>query len=92
MAATKKPGRAGRADMLPKDFAWERGLARISAYPMLAQHLGRISATGTTSFEASRIWSMAFENLDARKLARDHIRDVEDLFGKEATRDMRLRN
>ncbi|KAI0106370.1 hypothetical protein GGR51DRAFT_166878 [Nemania sp. FL0031] len=88
MAATKKQGRAGRADMLPKDFAWERGLARMSAYPMLAQHLGRISATGTTSFEASRIWSMAFEDLDAHKLANEHIRDVEELFGKEATREM----
>lgn len=88
MAATSKPGGAGRGDMLPKDFAWEHGLARVSAYPMLAQHLGRISATGTTSIEASRIWSMAFENLKAHKLASDHIRNVEELFGKEAVREM----
>ncbi|KAI1199919.1 hypothetical protein F5X97DRAFT_109271 [Nemania serpens] len=90
MAATTKPGRAGRGDMLPKDFAWEHGLARISAYPMLAQHLGRISATGTTSVEAGRIWSMAFENLNAHKLADDHIRDVEKLFGKEAVLEMMI--
>ncbi|TRX93008.1 hypothetical protein FHL15_006146 [Xylaria flabelliformis] len=88
MAATTKPGRAGRGDMLPKDFAWEHGLARVSAYPMLAQHLGRISATGTTSVEANRIWSMAFENLKAHKLASDHIRHVEELFGEEAVREM----
>ncbi|KAI0445476.1 hypothetical protein F4803DRAFT_507893 [Xylaria telfairii] len=88
MAATMKPGRAGRGDMLPKDFAWEHGLARVSAYPMLAQHLGRISATGTTSVEASRIWSMAFENLKPHKLASDHIRNVEELFGKEAVSAM----
>ncbi|KAJ2982150.1 hypothetical protein NUW58_g6504 [Xylaria curta] len=88
MEASTKPGGAGRGDMLPKDFAWQHGLARISAYPMLAQHLGRISATGTTSLEAGRIWSMAFENLKAHRLALDHIKDVEELFGKEAVKDM----
>lgn len=89
MAATTKSGRAGRGDMLPKDFAWEHGLARLSAYPMLAQHLGRISATGTTSVEAGRIWSMAFENLKAHRLADDHMRNVEELFGIEAAWEMR---
>ncbi|KAI1272772.1 hypothetical protein F5Y07DRAFT_283111 [Xylaria sp. FL0933] len=84
MAATTKPGRAGRADMLPKDFAWEHGLARISAYPMLAQHLGRISATGTTSVEAERIWSMAFEDLKADQLADEHKKIVEELFGQQS--------
>ncbi|KAI0405250.1 hypothetical protein F4802DRAFT_189896 [Xylaria palmicola] len=88
LAATSKPGKVGRGDMLPKDFAWEHGLARVSAYPMLAQHLGRISATGTTSVEANRIWSMAFEDLKAHKLAEEHIRDVEELFGKEAAREI----
>ncbi|KAI1149798.1 hypothetical protein F4825DRAFT_429099 [Nemania diffusa] len=92
MAATTKRGRAGRADMLPKDFAWERGLARVSAYPMLAQHLGRVSASGTTSVEAGRIWSMAFEDLDARELATSHMRNVEELFGKEAVREMIIRD
>ncbi|KAI1171464.1 hypothetical protein F4777DRAFT_53110 [Nemania sp. FL0916] len=88
MKATTKPGRAGRGDMLPKDFAWEHGLARISAYPMLAQHLGRISATGTTSVEAGRIWSTAFEDLKAHKLAEDHVHNVELLFGKDAASEM----
>ncbi|KAJ3569275.1 hypothetical protein NPX13_g6139 [Xylaria arbuscula] len=83
MAATTKPGRVGRGDMLPKDYAWDHGLARISAYPMLAQHLGRISATGTTSIEASQIWSMAFENLEADQLARDHMKAVKELFGQQ---------
>ncbi|KAI0420304.1 hypothetical protein F5X98DRAFT_383382 [Xylaria grammica] len=83
MAATAKLGRAGRGDMLPKDFAWDRGLARLSAYPMLAQHLGRVSATGTASFEAARVWSMAFEDLEARELADEHARLVEELFGRE---------
>lgn len=83
MAATTKSGRAGRGDMLPKEYAWNHGLARISAYPMLAQHLGRISATGTTSVEASQIWSMAFENLKADQLAHDHMRAVEELFGQQ---------
>ncbi|GAP83997.1 putative integral membrane protein [Rosellinia necatrix] len=90
MAATTKPGKPGRGDMLPKDFAWDHGLARLSAYPMLAQHLGRISATGTTSLEAGRIWSMAFEDLRAHQLAADHVRDVAELFGQEAVREMML--
>ncbi|TGJ83923.1 hypothetical protein E0Z10_g4824 [Xylaria hypoxylon] len=88
MAATTKPGRAGRGDMLPKDFAWDHGLARVSAYPMLAQHLGRISATGTTTFEAGRIWSMAFENLKAHKLANEHVKLIKELFGQEEVREM----
>ncbi|KAF2968624.1 hypothetical protein GQX73_g4991 [Xylaria multiplex] len=83
MAATNKPGRAGRGDMLPKDFAWDHGLARLSAYPMLAQHLGRISATGTTSSDARQIWSMAFEDLEARKLADEHSQFVKEFFGRE---------
>ncbi|KAI0977112.1 hypothetical protein F4678DRAFT_3266 [Xylaria arbuscula] len=92
MEATTKPGRAGRGDMLPKDFAWEHGLARVSAYPMLAQHLGRISATGTTSVEAGRIWSMAFEDLKAHQLADDHMRAVGELFGQEEVREMTIRS
>lgn len=92
MAATTRPGRAGRGDMLPKDFAWEHGLARVSAYPMLAQHLGRISATGTTSVEAGRIWSMAFEDLKAHQLADDHMRAVEELFGRQEVGETRTRS
>ncbi|KAI8624374.1 hypothetical protein F5Y19DRAFT_319940 [Xylariaceae sp. FL1651] len=88
IAATNMPGRTGRSDMLPKEFAWEHGLARISAYPMLAQHAGRISAIDTSSDEARRVWSMAFENLKPYKLARDHVKDVRELFGNEAVREM----
>ncbi|KAI0157352.1 hypothetical protein GGR57DRAFT_500972 [Xylariaceae sp. FL1272] len=89
MDATSKSGRAGRADMLPKDFAFQHGLARISAYPMPVQHIGRISATATTSDEARKIWSMAFENLKSESLAREHIRDVRELFGDDAAGAMR---
>ncbi|KAI1402105.1 hypothetical protein F4819DRAFT_295865 [Hypoxylon fuscum] len=81
----------GRSDMLPKQFAWDRGLARISAYPMLAQHAGRVSAIDTSNDEAKRVWSMAFEDLKPYKLARDHIRDVQALFGDEAVEQMKSR-
>ncbi|KAI1100702.1 hypothetical protein F4804DRAFT_35929 [Jackrogersella minutella] len=79
----------GRSDMLPKQFAWDHGLARISAYPMLAQHAGRVSAIDTSNDEAKRVWSMAFEDFKPNKLARDHVRDVRDLFGDEAAEQMR---
>ncbi|KAI0841124.1 hypothetical protein F5Y06DRAFT_213730 [Hypoxylon sp. FL0890] len=79
----------GRSDMLPKQFAWDHGLARISAYPMLAQHAGRVSAIDTSNDEAKRVWSMAFEDFKPYKLANEHIRDVQELFGNEAAGHMR---
>ncbi|KAI1081416.1 hypothetical protein F5B20DRAFT_536007 [Whalleya microplaca] len=87
-AATARD-RPGRSDMLPKDFAWDRGLARVSAYPMLAQHAGRVSAIDTSSDEAKRVWSMAFESLRPAKLAYEHMRDVRELFGGDAAVDIR---
>ncbi|KAI0602514.1 hypothetical protein F4775DRAFT_534311 [Biscogniauxia sp. FL1348] len=78
MTVRQKPG---RSDMLPKDFAWSHGLARISAYPMMAQHAGRISAIDTSNDEAKRVWSMAFESLKPSKLAQDHMQDVTEVFG-----------
>ncbi|KAI1776823.1 hypothetical protein F4818DRAFT_411910 [Hypoxylon cercidicola] len=79
----------GRSDMLPKQFAWDHGLARVSAYPMLAQHSGRVSAIDTSNDEAKRVWSMAFEDLKPYKLAREHVRDVRTLFGDDAVQQMR---
>ncbi|KAI0396830.1 hypothetical protein F5Y17DRAFT_417997 [Xylariaceae sp. FL0594] len=90
MKAATVPGRPGRADMLPKEFAWDHGLARVSAYPMLAQHVGRISATGTTWSDAKKVWSMAFEDLKPRTLHREHVRDVKELFGDEAVKEMMM--
>ncbi|KAI1823182.1 hypothetical protein F4861DRAFT_511750 [Xylaria intraflava] len=87
-AATTTEKRAGRGDMLPKQFAWEHGLARLSAYPMMAQHLGRISAKDTKSVEAKRIWSMAFEDLKPCRLAHDHIKNVRELFGDKAAKEL----
>lgn len=78
----------GRGDMLTKDFAWDHGLARISGYPMLAQHIGQVSATGTIDDEARRIWSMEFENFKPWKLAEEHRQMVRDMFGEDAARDM----
>ncbi|KAI2643633.1 hypothetical protein GGS21DRAFT_486158 [Xylaria nigripes] len=87
-AAMTSGERPGRGDMLPKDFAWNHGLARLSAYPMLAQHMGRISAKDTKSTEAMRIWSMAFEDLKPHRLVHDHIKYVKELFGDEAAREL----
>ncbi|OTA56472.1 hypothetical protein K449DRAFT_387519 [Hypoxylon sp. EC38] len=79
----------GRSDMLPKQFAWDHGLARISAYPMLAQHAGRVSAIDTSNDEAKRVWSMAFEDFKPYKLADEHIKDVQELFGDEVAEEMK---
>ncbi|KAI1327953.1 hypothetical protein F5Y16DRAFT_370222 [Xylariaceae sp. FL0255] len=87
-ATDERKTRAGRTDMLPKDYAWDHGLARLSAYPMLAQHNGRISAIDTSRDEARRVWSMAFEDLRAERLAWEHVRNVREVFGDEALREM----
>ncbi|KAI1768802.1 hypothetical protein GGR53DRAFT_353779 [Hypoxylon sp. FL1150] len=79
----------GRSDMLPKKFAWDHGLARVSAYPMLAQHSGRVSAIDTSNDEAKRVWSMAFEDLRPYKLAKTHFKDVQALFGDDAAEQMK---
>ncbi|KAK8101902.1 hypothetical protein PG999_012276 [Apiospora kogelbergensis] len=78
----------GRGDMLSKDFAWDHGLSRLSAYPMLAQHVGVVSATNTTAEEAQQIWNLAFENFRPAKLAKQHVRDVREIFGEEAAREL----
>ncbi|KAI0171901.1 hypothetical protein GGR52DRAFT_548228 [Hypoxylon sp. FL1284] len=86
--ASERSAQPGRSDMLPKQFAWDRGLARVSAYPMLAQHAGRVSAIDTSSDEARRVWSMAFEDLRPWRLHRDHVADVRALFGDGAVEEM----
>ena len=78
----------GRADMLNKDFAWHHGLARISAYPMVAQHMGIVSAMRTHTDEAKQIWNMAFESFQPAKLAAQHVQDVTELFGQEAAKEL----
>ncbi|KAI1386824.1 uncharacterized protein F4822DRAFT_327386 [Hypoxylon trugodes] len=88
MTASKRES-PGRSDMLPKNFAWDHGLARISAYPMLAQHAGRVSAIDTSNDEAKRVWSMAFEDYKPSKLAKEHMKDLRELFGEEAVEELR---
>ena len=78
----------GRGDMLSREFAWNWGLARFSAYPVVAQHLGVVSASGTDSEETKRIWSMDFESLRSHRLADEHTRMVGELFGQEAANSM----
>lgn len=86
--AAARRSNPGRSDMLPKLFARERGLARVSAYPMLAQHLGRVSAIDTSDDEAMRVWSMAFEDFDREALARGHRTDVRELWGEGAALEL----
>lgn len=80
--------KGGRGDMLSKDFAFDHGLSRLSAYPMLAQHVGIVSATNTTHEEAQQIWNLAFEHYKPRKLAAQHVRDVREIFGEAAAQEL----
>ena len=78
----------GRGDLATREFAWGRGLARLSAYPMVAQHLGEVSSSNTDSEETKRIWSMEFESLKPRKLQAEHERNIAQLFGPDAVNEM----
>ncbi|KAF2802161.1 uncharacterized protein BDZ99DRAFT_504156 [Mytilinidion resinicola] len=71
----------GMHDMLIRDWAWAQGLQRYSAYPMLAQHVGARSSIQRSAGESRKVWSMAFEGLDPRRLAREHAEVVRGLYG-----------
>ncbi|KAF2493687.1 hypothetical protein BU16DRAFT_464268 [Lophium mytilinum] len=71
----------GVHDMLIRDWAWEQGLQRYSAYPMLAQHVGARSSIQRSAGESKKVWSMAFETLNPRRLAREHAKTVRSLYG-----------
>lgn len=88
LAARAQQPAGGRADMLNRDFAWQRGLARLSAYPMLAQHVGLVSATRTRAAEARQIWNLAFETFRPAALAAQHVSDVAALFGPDAAKEL----
>ena len=78
----------GRGDMLHKEFAWNWGLARMSAYPMVAQHTGMVSASETDDDETKRIWSMDFESFKPWRLWEQHLGMVGDLYGEDAMKRM----
>ncbi|KAH6964371.1 hypothetical protein DER45DRAFT_610692 [Fusarium avenaceum] len=66
----------GQVDLMLNDVATENGLDRYALYPVQAQHIGIESARKTTKDEAQAIWSMAFEDLDAKVLKKDHQKMV----------------
>ncbi|KAH7252530.1 hypothetical protein BKA59DRAFT_453748 [Fusarium tricinctum] len=66
----------GQVDLMLNDVATENGLGRYALYPVQAQHIGIESARKTTKDEAQAIWSMAFEDLDAKALKKEHQKMV----------------
>ncbi|KIL89040.1 hypothetical protein FAVG1_07434 [Fusarium avenaceum] len=66
----------GQVDLMLNDVATENGLDRYALYPVQAQHIGIESARKTTKDEAQAIWSMAFEDLDAKVLKKEHQKMV----------------
>ena len=78
----------GRIDLLSKEFAFNWGLSRLSAYPMVAQHLGLVSASDTDSDETKRIWSMDFESFKPWRVAEAHAAMVGEFYGEDAMKSM----
>lgn len=74
--------RRGQVDLLLKHHAKEEDLLRYNLYPVQAQHIGIDSARKTLKSEAAAIWSMAYENLDAGSLRREHRDMVLDYYGQ----------
>ncbi|KAE8371984.1 hypothetical protein BDV26DRAFT_302338 [Aspergillus bertholletiae] len=74
---------SGQVDLLLNKMAVERGWGRWATYPVVAQHIGIDSARNTAKTEAQAIWSMAFEDLDAVALERDHLRLVDGYYSSE---------
>ncbi|KAK2791588.1 hypothetical protein FQN52_004779 [Onygenales sp. PD_12] len=80
MAFLEQRGK-GQVDLLLNDLVreWEgeggygkKGLDAWALYPVQVQHVGSQSVRGTTKKEAQAVWSMAFEDLKADKLRREH--------------------
>lgn len=69
-------------DVLTAFHAGEAPLFRLALYPMQAQHIGSTSATGTSKEEASKVWSMAFESLNAQWLHDSHKSAVRILYNQ----------
>ncbi len=49
---------------------------------MMVQHMGFESIINPTRERGRAIWSMAFENLSGKKLAKEHRKMVGRLFGE----------
>ncbi|KAI9725188.1 MAG: hypothetical protein M1828_003369 [Chrysothrix sp. TS-e1954] len=73
----------GRCDLMTTMYARETGIKRWSQYPMMVQHVGSHSATGTSEIEAQAVWSMAFEDLQAESVASEHRTFVEEEYVTE---------
>ncbi|KAK2803698.1 hypothetical protein FQN50_006916 [Emmonsiellopsis sp. PD_5] len=75
MAFLEQRGK-GQVDLLLNDLVREgeggKGLDAWALYPVQVQHVGSQSVRGTTKKEAQAVWSMAFEDLKADKLRREH--------------------
>ena len=52
---------------------------------MLIMVVGVHSSIDGADRESQAIWSMAFENLNPKTLARDHARMVKELYGDEVS-------
>ncbi|OJD14587.1 hypothetical protein AJ78_05074 [Emergomyces pasteurianus Ep9510] len=72
----------GQVDLLLKDLAIAEGFDTYALYPVQVQHIGSSSVRGTSRQEAQAVWSMAFENLNADSLHKEHLEMVSQYYKK----------
>ena len=71
-----KKEKQGQVDLMINAYARQTGLERRSLYPVMVQHRGLKSVRETTTEDARKVWSMAFENLDGKRLKREQKEGV----------------
>lgn len=71
----------GYHDILTEDYSRMQGFVSWTQYPIVAQHVGTHSSIQKKEGENQKVWSMAFEDLDPRRLARQHGENVRRVFG-----------
>ncbi|KAF2667743.1 hypothetical protein BT63DRAFT_299721 [Microthyrium microscopicum] len=71
----------GPPDMSINDYASRNELKRFVLNPVQVQHIGFRSLLTPERLKTESVWSVAFEDLDPGKLANEHKKMAEQLYG-----------
>jgi hypothetical protein len=72
-------------DLIIRDYALSRGLARYVLTPSQIQHMGFRSIVSMSRLRAEFPWSVAYEDLNAERLAAEHVEMVHKIYNVEQT-------
>jgi hypothetical protein len=70
------------ADVIVRDYARNQSLTRWALNPVMIQPIGLDGGAG------DNLWSMEFENLDPKRLKRDHSKMISKLYPASEGRDL----